>query len=263
MSVLGRLQRRVQDGVLRGDAGDVCAEVIATPAAGSARRLGVYVHGYRARLAEVLGNDFPGLRALAGDAVFERLCAGYIEATSSTHYNVHWYGGALADFLRGAAAWSAQPHLAAMAQLEWKLGLAFDAADAPFVDAAAAGAIAAEAWPGLRMSLGPSLQRDALAWNVSALRRALDHDETIPPLQEWNPPRAWIAWRHGVSVHHRCMEDDEAAALDAVQRGASFADVCECLCAWHAIDAVAVRASGLLRRWIDDRWVMELLAGSA
>lgn len=258
MIALAHLQQRLQASVLGGDAAMATAEIVATPVAGSERRLGIYLHAYRARLFEVLGNDFPGLRALAGADEFERLCHACIEAVPSAHFNVRWYGSALAGFIRTHTPWSAAPALAAMAQVEWKLGLAFDAADEPFVDAAAAGAIAAAEWPCLRLRLHGSLQREQLAWNVSALRRSLDHDEAIPPLREWRPARHWIAWREGVTVHHRCMDEDEAAALAAVERGSTFAQVCERLCEWHPRGRVAPRAAALLRRWIDDQWISAL-----
>ncbi|MEP7097546.1 MAG: DNA-binding domain-containing protein [Dokdonella sp.] len=262
MSTLLELQLRVSACVLDADDRGIVDEIVATPFAGASRRLGVYVHGYRARLFEVLGNDFPGTRALAGDAEFARLCHACIEAHPSTQFNLRWYGSVLAGFLRGQTPWQERPALGAMAELEWRLGLAFDAVDEHVVDVTEMASIAADAWPGLRLCLQGSLQRQSLQWNVSAVRRAVDHDESVPALQAWDPARHWVAWRKGVTVHHRCMEDDEAAALDAVERDATFAQVCERLCEWHAIDAVAMRAAMLLRRWIEDHWVSALLTTS-
>lgn len=258
MNSLALLQRHLQAGVLAGDGEIATDDIEATTGADSARRVGVYVYAYRARLTEVLSNDFPGLRALAGDDAFANLCADYIAAHPSTHYNVRWYGGALAPFLRADEEWSKRPALGAMADLEWKLGLSFDAADEVPLAAAALGAVAAADWPGLRLRLHGSLQRATLSCNVHALRRALDHDEALPAL-EWTSARHWIAWRENVTVHHRCMDDDEAAALDAVAAGAAFAHVCERLCQWHPPDAVALRAAGLLHRWIADQWVVALV----
>lgn len=261
MSTLLELQHRVSACVLEADDRGVVADIVTTPIADASRRLGVYVHGYRARLFEVLGNDFPGLRALAGDEAFERLCYACIEANPSTQFNLRWYGGVLAGFLHWQAPWQAQPALATMAELEWRLGLAFDAVDEHVVDVAEMASIAADVWPDLRMRLQASLQRQSLQWNVSLLRRAVDLGESPLALESWHPARHWVAWRMGVSVHHRSMQDDEAAALDAVACDATFAQVCERLCEWHAVDAVAMRAAMMLRRWIDDHWVSALLTG--
>lgn len=259
MRTLLELQQRVSACVLEADDRNVVAEIVVTPRADASRRLGVYVNGYRARLFEALGNDFPGLRSLAGEESFEPLCRACIEANPSTHYNLRWYGAVLAGFLRGQAPWQAQPALAAMAELEWRLGLAFDAVDEHVVDVAEMASIAAATWAGLRMRVQASLQRQTLLWNVNLLRRAVDLGEPPPALESCEPARHWVAWRMGVSVHHRSMQDDEAAALDAVAADATFAQVCERLCEWHALDAVAMRAAMMLRRWIEDHWVSALL----
>lgn len=259
MSALADLQRNMQASVLRGSGTRaVIGAIVATPAADAAQRLGVYVHAYRARLLEVLGNDFPGLRALAGTETFEHLGLAYIKATRSSHANVRWYGGALAQFLRTTLPWSAQPALAAMATLEWNMGLAFDAATQSVVDAVAVAAVAAQDWPAMGLRLHGSLHRQSLAWNVAAIRRTIDHDEAMPALQAWRPAQPWIVWRKDTTVRYRRLDDDEAAALESIERGASFAQLCEMLCEFHPVDAVAPRAAGFFRRWIDDQWVVAL-----
>lgn len=263
MSTLLELQQRVSACVLDASTAVAAPEIIETPTASASRRLGVYLYGYRARLFEVLLDDFPGTRALAGDSEFTRLCHACIEAHPSTQFNLRWYGGVLAGFLRTQVPTPRLLVLAALAELEWRLGLAFDAADEPVVDVAEMATLAAGAWPGLRMRLQGSLQRQTLQCNVSALRRAVDRGESLPALEAWDPARQWIAWRNGVTVHHRCIEDDEAAALDAVACDATFAQVCERLCEWHAVDAVAMRGAMMLRRWVEDHWVSALLTTSA
>lgn len=259
MSALAELQRELQASVLRGvRAPAALGAIIATPAADAAERLDVYVHAYRARLLEVLGNDYPGLRALAGAEEFEHLGHDYIEATPSAHANVRWYGDKLADFLRTAAPWTQQPALAAMAAFEWAIGLAFDAAAQDVVDATAVAAVAPQAWPTMCLQLHASLQRLALAWNVPAIRRAVDHDEALPALAAWTLAQSWVVWRRDLTVRYRHLAEDEAAALDAIEGGASFAEVCETLCAFHSIDAIAQRAVGFFRQWIEDQWVTAL-----
>lgn len=254
MSALAALQREMQAHVLRDDAAALDAAV-ATPEADAARRLGVYAHAYRARLAGVLRNDYPGLRALTGGAGFERLALAYVEATPSTHFNVRWYGARLAAFARECAPWSAREDLADMAELEWKLGLAFDAADEASIDFATLAALAPVDWPALRLRLHASLQRARLTRNVDAIRRAVDREEAVPEVEVLASPLGWATWRKDSIVRHRRLEDDEAAAVDAVARGATFAELCAQLCQWHAAEAVAARAAALLRRWIEDGWI--------
>lgn len=59
-------------------------------------------------------------------------------------------------------------------------------------------------------------------------------------------------------MRYRSMEADEADALDSVEQGFSFAEVCERLCEWHASDVVAMRAAMLLKAWIQNHWIKEL-----
>lgn len=254
MSALAELQRGMQAYVLREEAAALDAAV-ATPDADAARRLGVYAHAYRARLIGVLRNDFPGLRMLAGDGEFERLASAYVEATPSPHFNVRWYGARLAAFARERTPWSARAELAEMAELEWKLGLAFDAADEASVDFATLAGLAPADWPVLRLRLHASLQRARLTRNVDAIRRAVDREEALPGLEALASPQGWATWRKESIVRHRRLEDDETAALDAVAQGATFAELCTQLCRWHAAEAVAARAATLLRRWIEDGWI--------
>ncbi|GAA0712234.1 DNA-binding domain-containing protein [Dokdonella soli] len=259
MSALAELQRELQASVLRGVSPPAALDaVVATPVADAAERLDVYVHAYRARLLEVLGNDFPGLRALAGAETFERLGRDYIEVTPSSHANVRWYGDQFAEFARTTSPWAQQPALAAMAAFEWAIGLAFDAAAQDVVDATEVAAIAPQAWPTMQLHLHASLQRLTLAWNAPPIRRALDHDEALPTLVAWAPAQPWIIWRKDATVRYRRLDGDEAAALDAIARGASFAEVCEVLCEFLAIDAVALRAAGFFRQWVEDQWVTSL-----
>jgi len=259
MSALVDLQRDMQACVLQGsDIPQMLDAIIATPAVDATQRLGVYVHGYRARLLEMLGNDFPGLRALAGAEAFECMGLAYINATPSSHANIRWYGDRLAQFARTTVPWSDRPALTEMATFEWAIGLAFDAAAQNVVDAPAVAAVAAQDWPLMRLRLHASLHRQTLAWNVPEVRRAVDHDEALPTLAAWSPTQPWIVWRNNATVHYRRLDDDEAAALDAIERGASFALVCETLCDFHAVDLVATRAARFFRRWIDDQWVTAL-----
>lgn len=254
MNALAELQRGMQAHVLREDATALDA-VAASADAGAGRRLGVYAHAYRARLLGVLRNDFPGLRALAGEDDFERLALAYVQATPSTHFNVRWYGARLPAFARERAPWSTRAELAEMAELEWKLGLAFDAADQASVEFAALAALAPADWPALRLGLDASLQRARLTRNVDAIRRAVDREEAAPALETLAAAQGWATWRREWIVRHRRLEDDEAAALDAVAQGATFADLCAQLCRWHAAEDVAARAATLLRRWVEDGWI--------
>lgn len=259
MSALADLQRALQRHVL--DAADADAAmdanafVIADTRASAQRRLGVYAHAYRARLREVLAKDYPGLRALAGEETFDAIAHDYIAATPSHHPNARWYGAQVSRFLREDSPWNAHPEFSEMAALDWAFGLAFDAHDARAVTFDELAAVAPQDWPTLRFALHPSLQRLSFTHNVAAIRRALDHGETLPPFERFDASQPRAVWRNNFTVRHRRLSDEEAALLASLADGASFADLCEALSVSHAPDAVALQAATLLRTWVADGWI--------
>jgi hypothetical protein len=257
VTTLLQWQRALQSGVLHDS--PVSMPILETPAAPTAQRVAVYVHGYRARLGEVLSQDFPGLKTLLGEQDFDRLCRSYVEATPSRQYNARWYGSGLAEFIRLSSPWSGNPALAEMARFEWELGLAFDSADDSAIGAAAFQSVPASDWPTMRFQLSRSLRRCVLDWNVAAIRKAIDASDA-PSLPARMPnPETRAIYRKGVAVFHRAVEPDEAAALDVVVAGGMFADVCETLCAWHPVEKVATHSLMLLKRWIEDGWIADLI----
>ena len=259
MSQLAQLQRRFQTLILSDDDdGSFAASVVATATADAHARLGIYSHAYRARLAEVLGNDFPGLQMLTGAEEFAELCRAYIRAIPSSFYNVRWYGNGLAEFLRATPPWSDMPALGEMAKFEWELSLSFDSADEPSVDAAVLQSLEPEQWPSLRLRFSGAVRRVGLRCNVTDVRRAVDHETAVPPLTMFVGDRVCLISRQDTLVRYRLVDEDEAAALDQVAMDASFAQICEALCTWHSEDVVVLRAATLLKRWFQERLVAAL-----
>jgi len=128
MSALTGTQARFQAYVLAGD-GAIVTDIAGADDAFRRTRLDIYYNAYRLRLAEALATDYEILKAYIGDEVFDAIVGDYIDAHPSVFRNVRWFGGHLADFLRGGPRYAGQPILADLARFEWTLGLAFDAAD--------------------------------------------------------------------------------------------------------------------------------------
>lgn len=62
-------------------------------------RLAVYAGGYRSRLMESLRDEYPALRRLVGDTVFNLFAAGYIDARPPRHFSLYQLGAGFADHL--------------------------------------------------------------------------------------------------------------------------------------------------------------------
>jgi len=257
MTLLGS-QQRLQDYLLRagGAAEDL---VLADARAGAATRLGVYADAYRLRLLEVLGNDYPTLRAVSGTEQFEHIGRSYIEAHPSDTPSVRWFGRHLPGFLAQLPGLERHELLAELAAFEWAKAAVFDAPEAPALELAAVAAVPPESWPEMRLLTQPSLRRLDLRWNAPALFQAQEAQQKLPAPERGDEPIHWLLWRDaGLDIRWRSLAEDEAAAFDAMLGSASFGEICERLCEWVEAEQAAMHAAGLLKRWIVDGLVVEL-----
>src|SRR5262249_17047702 len=62
-------------------------------------RLSIYARAYLARLIDCLSADYPAVRALLGDALFERFATGYLWARPPRRYSLFELGKGFADHL--------------------------------------------------------------------------------------------------------------------------------------------------------------------
>lgn len=254
MSTLAQLQAALSAHILH-QAPTINEAIVGDARADAATRLAIYAQAYRLRLLEVLQDEHPGLRALLGDEDCEAALRAFIEVRPSPHRNVRWYGAALADFMR-QQAFGTQPQASVqMAQLEWTLTLAFDAPDQPLLRIETLATLAPEQWPLLPLRLAPHWHDCALDYNLAAIRLACDQQQTPPELCETTTTR-WAIWRRALGVRYRALEADEAELIPQLQAGIDFGGLCEALAAWHPEDEVALRAAGLLRRWVEDEWLL-------
>jgi hypothetical protein len=99
----------------------------------SFERIEIYNKQYWFRLLDSLYEDFPGLRALLGDAKFHQLTIAYIDKYPSTSFTLRDLGQHMEKFLAKNPKW-AQPHgkfARDLVRLEWAHILAFDGAELP------------------------------------------------------------------------------------------------------------------------------------
>ena len=258
MSALLKLERDFQRCMLDNSL-EMAGQVVGDARASAEERVHVYVEGYRLRLLEVLEDNFDGLHGLVGDEEFDRLGRAYIDAHPSTHPSVRWFSQHLTGFLRDTEPYAAHPYLAEMAAFEWAQGRVFDATDDTAISMEVLATLPPESWAGARFTLRAAVQHLALHWNIPAVWQALESEETPPELVRNENPQGWLLWRQDLNTHWRSLGDDEAWALDAVSHGKTFAELCEGLCHWHEESAVALQAASLLKRWLADGLVADVL----
>jgi len=256
---LGRLQHAFQAYVLRRE-GPIAERVEPGQLADAQRRLAIYHDAYRSRLVEALGTDFEALIAAMGEDEFHSAVRAYVEATPSTFRNVRWYGGKLAAFLRETQPWGRTPWLADLAEFEWALTLAFDAADAPHVRFEDLAALPGDAWGRLGLRLHPSAHMVELRANAPVIRKAVDAGTPLPAPELAATAVTWLIWRKDLSPHFRSLSEPEAWALRAAREGQSFPEICAGLCEWIVPEEAAGAAAGWLRTWVDDQVIAEVVS---
>ena len=254
MKDLAALQRAFQRHVYR-PARAMERAVLATPRAGAARRLSIYADGYHSRLVDALANDYPAMRALLGEGTFNAAMREYVVAHPSRCANLRWYGGGLARFLARSPRWRTRPVLGELAAFEWALGLAFDAGDAPWLEAEQVARIPAGDWPDMRFALHPSARQLKLRSNAPRIWQWTEDRGRKPKEVLFEEPVAWLVWRKEQTPFYRVLAPDEAWALAAIGRGRSFGAVCNGLRGFAGAAGAAQRGAQLLRNWIAEELI--------
>ncbi|MDB4980813.1 MAG: hypothetical protein JWM82_1565 [Myxococcales bacterium] len=241
------------------------AELIEGDARASAvERLDVYANMYFFRILDVLHADYPKLRAVLGDDAFHNVAIDYLTAHPSRHPSLRFVGTAMPRFLAERDALvRGRPWLADLAALEWARVDVFDRADTPLLSREALAATPPEDFAAIRLAPIAAFELVPATWAVELPWRALEaRDAAEAAGPEPEPPRAapghaLLVWRRGLTVQHRAVDGQEAAALALLKEGTTFGALCTALGEGAASeDEAAQLAVGLLGTWLAD----ELLA---
>ena len=112
---------------------------------------------------------------------------------------MRYFGDQLSPFLSQERRYNKTPVLAEMAQFEWALRAAFDAADQRPITLAALQEIPIEQWGEMRFSLHDSVHRLNLEWNVSTLWLAIENEAEAIPAEKNDYPHC-LAYLAGTSL---------------------------------------------------------------
>ena len=254
MKQLAKLQRTFQDCVLNAD-NALSTEWVSTGGRAAPEiQLSTYIHAYAARLKEVLANDYPAVLMAIGEDHFSQLADDYIRANPSHFFSLRDFGCHLPGYVSGLRqrdpGYHDMPWLHELAQFEWTLGQAFDAADAPVITEQDMAAIPPQAWPELRFILHPSVHRLDLEWNIPEMWRSLTDDQPIEVAAVHDTTSPWLVWREQLVTRFRSMHTVEQSAFDALHEGRCFNEVCEVLATIMSEDGVSLHMASLLKAWI-------------
>lgn len=211
-------------------------------------RLGVYVHGYPARIREALAESFPAALHVVGQGSFARLTERYVARVALGSSNLNQAGERLASFLEGDELVNKLPFLPDLAELEWRIACAFHAREEQAMDATLLAAWSLEDWEQavLRFQLSVSVLRSA--WPVHDVWEQRETPVGEIDIDLRDRPQNVLVFRAGLGVRCMTVVDDEAFALQKLLQGSRLGDVVDDLAErGQASDGVFAAFAGWMR----------------
>ncbi len=203
-------------------------------------RLDVYANMYFYRLKDVLLEDFPKVAAKLGEERFHNLITDFLLQHPSEHYSLRYLGRPFAAFIAGHSLGGEFPGAADLAALEYALGEAFQAANAPQMERAALADIPQDKWPDVRFTIAPCVQIVQAGCDVDSL---WDHpEETAKPAKQ-----TLLVYRLDNQSHREIVPEADVPAVLALAEGRPFAEVCEPL----PSEVAAQRAAQIVADWLN------------
>jgi len=221
---------------------------------GAEKRMNIYHNAYRASLAGVLADHFERVYRYIGDAQFNEVARAYIANYPSKVRNLRYYGESFPAFL--SKCHPRDPELAELAQIDWHLRYAFDAADEKSLDAVRIGALGEE-WTTTSLSLHPTATLMRAQYNIIAIWTALDRDDDVPDCTALTEALPILVWRNEMQPHFRSLSHDEATALALLEDGTSFDHICEHIAEISDENAAIETLSRWLALWLADGVIIE------
>jgi hypothetical protein len=201
---LAALQHWLQRAILAGGSGDgAAAHVVGDDRLSAAGRVAIYAQAYRARLLDTLRDEYPALRRLVGETVFDLFAEGYLAAVAPRHFSLYALGAGFADHLDATRPGGSDPALDLPAELARLERARAEAQRAAGPESGAAPDIAADAalLPGTRLRLPDSVRLLRLGWDFRPLIAAAESGGTAPIPERRSTPTAVARSRYRVAVH--------------------------------------------------------------
>lgn len=120
-------------------------------------RLGIYRHGYVARLVECLEDDYPALQHALGTEPFAQLCRDFIRQHPPRSASLNYYGAPFAGYCGGRSERWAR-FAAELAELEWAVVEAVHEHEGERLELASLVPLSAEDWARARLLPSPTLR---------------------------------------------------------------------------------------------------------
>lgn len=239
--------------------GDAIGCLFTTDAATSARRIAIYRANSIASAAKALAGAYPVIHEVVGSEFFDALARAYWTSTPSRSGDLGDYGDAFDAFLAGFEHVRELPYLFDLARLEWALHRAECAADAPPFDVTTLADVPADRRSALIFELVPGTAIVTSIYpivRIWALHRSeASRSEAAEPDRfdvDWNIAETALIARKGIAVRVVAIDAGSAAALRAMQRGATLVDALAAGFAAAELTKTSFDAAGSPAAWLTD-----------
>ncbi len=223
--------------------------------------LSIYRGNYRNAVIEALRDSFTKTREWTGEAPFKQAAINHVIAKPTASWTIDDAGEGFDATCEGF--FSNAPEVAELAWLEWVMLAASSAPETQPISLTQFGeitsAFAEEDWLQLRIGLIPDLHMRFVSHDLHAIWTVEAGERPAIDLEE---QRGVLVWREDERPIFQMVEPDEIVALQMLQSGKGYGEVCLALAGDDPTpddaQAAAMRAGGLLGRWVQEGFVLGL-----
>lgn len=218
-------QALLQDAIMLGSAIDSKPDqwIVSKDTFPPQSQLGVYIDSYRARLQDVVAEDYPVLKHAMGEEAFESLIDNFVEQARPTHFNIGRFALKLGEFL--AAQPIATTLLHELCRLETALSQLADAEETITLSPADMQHLTPEMFMRQRLYLRRAAELHAFDYPINDYFQQV-MDETSPALPAAQPSYLAV-FRHDDVVWRMALEEWEYALLQLLAAGQTIGNALE------------------------------------
>ncbi len=229
-------------------------------------QLEIYREQFWLRHTASLVEDFPGVGGILGQAHWEKLVEGYLDAHCPNSWTLRDLGRRFPAHLKSRTELPDHALCSDMARLEWHFIELFDAADCPPLDLARLGQLPPGTLETGQVILNPALALIEVDYPVAELRqqllarRAAGPSAADVPIPERKPEQLVLYRAKDRRLYHHPVGPEAFALLDALRRGSALVAACE-----HAIEVAPEHAERLQRNvgawfqdWAKRGWIVDV-----
>ena len=230
-------------------------------------QLEIYREQFWLRHTASLVEDFPGVGGILGQADWEQLVEGYLQAHPSDSWTLRELGRQFAEHVAHCPALAHQRLCSDMARLEWLFIELFDAAEHPPLDLGKLAALPPSALETGQILLHPALRLLEVSYPVADLRMRLithrSHGSPGPAVEIPEPQAQALVLYRGADrrLYHHPVNPEAFELLSALGRGLSLIGACEHALQRHPEHAERLQQSvaGWFQEWARRGWIVDVL----